>query len=60
VRLLARGVLAALAGVGAALAFEPYHWVYLLPLAVTAVTLLSVTAPGPPPAAVEVSLTGSC
>jgi apolipoprotein N-acyltransferase len=45
VRLLARSVLAALAGVGAALAFEPYHWVVLLPLAVAAVTVLAVRAP---------------
>ena len=30
-RLLARSVLAALAGVAAGLAFEPYHWVVLLP-----------------------------
>ena len=32
-RLLARTVLAALAGVAAALAFAPLHWVLLLPLA---------------------------
>ena len=38
-RLLARSALAALAGVAAGLAFEPYHWVYLLPLAVAALTL---------------------
>lgn len=31
---------AALAGVGAGLAFEPYHFVYLLPVAVAALTLL--------------------
>ena len=34
VRLLARSALAALAGVAAGLAFEPYHWVVLLPFAV--------------------------
>ena len=38
-RLLARTLTCALAGVGAALAFEPYHWVVLLPAAVAAVTL---------------------
>jgi apolipoprotein N-acyltransferase len=40
VRSLARPAAAALAGVGAALSFEPYHWVYLLPVAVAALTLL--------------------
>ena len=44
-RLLARSALAATAGVAAGLAFEPYHWVLLLPLAVTAVTLLAVRGP---------------
>ena len=44
-RLLARSALAALAGVAAALAFEPTHWVLLLPLAVAAVTLLAARAP---------------
>jgi apolipoprotein N-acyltransferase len=38
-----RTVIAALAGVGAALAFEPYHWAYLLPLCVAALTLLCTT-----------------
>jgi apolipoprotein N-acyltransferase len=42
VRLLARTVAAAVAGVAAGLAFEPYHLVYLLPVAVAAVTLLCV------------------
>jgi apolipoprotein N-acyltransferase len=42
VRVLARSVPAALAGVGAALAFEPFHWVYLLPLCVAVLTLLCV------------------
>ena len=36
----ARTVASALAGVGAGLAFEPRHWVYLLPVAVAALTLL--------------------
>jgi apolipoprotein N-acyltransferase len=45
VRLLARSALAATAGACAGLAFEPYHWVYLLPLAVAAVTLLAAHAP---------------
>jgi apolipoprotein N-acyltransferase len=45
VRLLARSALAALAGVGAALAFEPTHWVVLLPFAVAAITLLAARAP---------------
>ena len=44
-RLLARSVLAALAGVAAALAFEPYHWVVLLPVAVAAATVLAARAP---------------
>ena len=44
-RLLARSAVAALAGVAAALAFEPTHWVLLLPLAVAAVTLLAARAP---------------
>jgi apolipoprotein N-acyltransferase len=43
--LLARSALAALAGVAAGLAFEPYHWVFLLPLAVAATTLLAAGAP---------------
>jgi apolipoprotein N-acyltransferase len=42
VRLLARSLAAALAGVGAALAFEPYHWVLLLPVAVAVLTGLCV------------------
>ena len=41
-RLLARSVAAAVAGAGAGLAFEPYHWVLLLPLAVAVLTLLCV------------------
>ena len=41
-RLLARTVPAALAGVAAALAFAPLHWVLLLPLSVAALTLLCV------------------
>ena len=41
-RLLARTVPAALAGVGAALAFAPLHWVLLLPLSVATLTLLCV------------------
>ena len=41
-RLLARSAVAALAGVAAGLSFEPYHWVFLLPLAVAALTLLAV------------------
>jgi apolipoprotein N-acyltransferase len=45
VRLLVRSALAATAGVAAGLAFEPYHWVYLLPFAVAATTLLAVRAP---------------
>jgi len=32
-RLLARSALAATAGVAAGLAFEPYHWWFLLPIA---------------------------
>jgi apolipoprotein N-acyltransferase len=40
VRLLVRVLAAAGAGVGAALAFEPVHWAYLLPVAVAALTLL--------------------
>jgi apolipoprotein N-acyltransferase len=42
VRRFARTVAAGLAGVGAGLAFEPYHWAYLLPVAVAALTLLCV------------------
>ena len=45
-RLLARSALAATAGVAAGLAFEPYHWWFLLPIAVAALTLLAVAAPG--------------
>ena len=41
-RQLARTVAAALAGAGAGLAFEPYHWVYLLPLCVAVLTALCV------------------
>jgi apolipoprotein N-acyltransferase len=41
VRLLARSAVAALAGVAAGLSFEPYHWAYLLPVAVAALTLLA-------------------
>lgn len=41
-RLLARTVPAAVAGVAAGLSFEPYHWAYLLPLAVAALTWLCV------------------
>jgi apolipoprotein N-acyltransferase len=37
--LLARLAIGGLAGVAAAAAFEPIHWVYLLPLAVTALTI---------------------
>ena len=44
-RRLARSALAAVAGVGAGLAFEPYHWVYLLPVAVAALTLLCAGRP---------------
>lgn len=44
-RLLARSAVAALAGVGAGLAFEPYHWVFLLPVAVAVVTVLAAGAP---------------
>ncbi len=44
-RLLARSAVAGLAGVGAGLAFEPYHWVYLLPVAVAVVTVLAAGAP---------------
>src|SRR6185503_14728516 len=44
-RLLARSALAATAGVAAGLAFEPYHWWFLLPIAVAALTLLAVAAP---------------
>jgi len=40
VRLLARSLAAAVAGTAAGLAFEPYHWWVLLPLAVAALTLL--------------------
>ncbi len=36
-----RALTCAAAGGAAALSFEPYHWVYLLPLAVAAVTLAS-------------------
>ncbi len=39
-RLLVRTVAVALAGVGAGLAFEPYHWVWLLPVWVAVLTLL--------------------
>jgi apolipoprotein N-acyltransferase len=45
VRRLARSAVAALAGVGAGLAFEPYHWVYLLPVAVAVLTLLCAGRP---------------
>jgi len=45
-RLLARSALAATAGVAAGLAFEPYHWWFLLPIAVAALTLLAMAAPG--------------
>ena len=37
--LLARVAVAALAGIAAGLSFEPYHWVYLLPVAVAVATL---------------------
>ena len=47
-RPLVRTLTAALAGVGAGLSFEPYHWAYLLPLSVAVVTLLCLTSsPGP-------------
>jgi apolipoprotein N-acyltransferase len=39
---LAATLLAGLAGVAAALSFEPVHWVWLLPLAVAGLTLLCV------------------
>ena len=39
-----RLALSAVAGVAAGLAFEPYHWFWLLPLAVATVTLLATTA----------------
>ena len=39
---LAATLLAALAGLAAGLSFEPVHWVFLLPLAVAALTLLCV------------------
>jgi apolipoprotein N-acyltransferase len=42
VRLLARSLVAALAGAAAGLAFEPYHWVLLLPLAVAVLSLQCV------------------
>ncbi|MEP7090610.1 MAG: apolipoprotein N-acyltransferase [Nocardioidaceae bacterium] len=41
-RLLARTAVAALAGIGAGLSFQPYHWVYLLPLCVAVLTGLCV------------------
>ncbi len=41
-RLLARTLTCAVAGLAAALAFEPYHWVLLLPLAVAALSYCSV------------------
>ena len=41
-RLLARSLPAAVAGVAAALSFEPSHRVYLLPLAVAALTWLCI------------------
>ena len=37
-RLLVLTVLAAVAGIGAGLSFEPYHWVYLLPVSIAVVT----------------------
>jgi apolipoprotein N-acyltransferase len=42
VSVLARSVAVALAGVGAGLAFEPFHWVYLLPFSVAVLTLCCV------------------
>ncbi|MFL6134501.1 MAG: apolipoprotein N-acyltransferase, partial [Nocardioidaceae bacterium] len=47
-RPLVRTLVAALAGVGAGLSFEPYHWAYLLPVCVAVLTLLC-TASGPSP-----------
>jgi apolipoprotein N-acyltransferase len=41
VRPLVRTMVAALAGVGAGLSFEPYHLAYLLPVCVAVLTLLS-------------------
>ncbi len=41
-RLLVRTLTCALAGLAAALSFEPYHWVFLLPLAVAATTVACV------------------
>jgi len=45
VRPLVRTLTAALAGVGAGLSFEPYHWAYLLPPCVAVVTLLCAAPP---------------
>ncbi|MGH3445458.1 MAG: apolipoprotein N-acyltransferase [Nocardioidaceae bacterium] len=42
-RLLASSALAVLAGVAAGVSFAPLHWVYLLPPAVAALTLLCVS-----------------
>jgi apolipoprotein N-acyltransferase len=42
VRLLARTLAVAVAGVGAGLAFEPYAWVYLLPVSIAVLTVLCV------------------
>jgi apolipoprotein N-acyltransferase len=39
VRSVVRALTCALAGLGAALSFEPHHWVFLLPLAVAALTV---------------------
>jgi apolipoprotein N-acyltransferase len=44
VRPLVRAVVASLAGVGAGLSFEPYHWAYLLPVCVAALTLVCTGA----------------
>ena len=49
-RPLVRTLAAALAGVGAGLSFEPYHWAYLLPVCVAVLTLLcTVSRPSPEP-----------
>ncbi len=44
-RSVVRALTCAVAGVAAALSFEPYHWVFLLPLAVAAVTVVWAGVP---------------